>query len=82
MFDDTRSANSGTYPRSISEEVVKIAEYRTGRREALRWARNLRFLAYDDSSDETKLPRKQQCTRCAKLGDLREAKEIEVDHCT
>ena len=84
MFDDTRSAISGTYSHSLSEEVVDIAKHRTGRREALRWASNLRFLAFDDAADDSNLLRKQQCSRCAKLGDLRDAKEhqIEVDHCT
>ena len=84
MFDDTRSTVSGVYPRSLSEEVVEIAKYRTGRREALKWAGNLRFLAYDDTADDLESPRNQQCTRCAKLGDIREAKEagkiIEIDH--
>lgn len=67
MIDDTQETVSPNYPSSLSQEVLRITKYRTDRHDALDWAKNLRFLAFDDSSyDSTlgELPRRQECSYC------------------
>jgi hypothetical protein len=88
MIDDTRDPTSSATRHSLSTEVLEIAKYRTGRKEALKWARNLRFLAFDDTADEdnTLIGKKpegnrgqQKCTRCFIRGDLNDIKDKELD---
>ncbi len=65
MIDDTREESTLEYSHSLSAEIVQICKFRTDRRAALEWARNLRFLAYDDSYDDNvQKQRKQECSRC------------------
>ncbi|KAH6715572.1 heterokaryon incompatibility protein-domain-containing protein [Leptodontidium sp. MPI-SDFR-AT-0119] len=65
MIDDTRESSDVEYSYSLSAEIVEISKYRTDRNDALQWARNLRFLAYDDSfDDDTQKKRRQECAVC------------------
>ncbi|PVH81654.1 hypothetical protein DL98DRAFT_571010 [Cadophora sp. DSE1049] len=64
MIDDTQNPSGVEYPYSLSAEIVEISKHQTDRNDALQWARNLRFLAYDDSYDDEIQKRQQNCAVC------------------
>ena len=65
MIVDTREVSNVDYSYSLSAEIVEIGKYRGDRNAALQWARNLRFLAYDDSFEDASTQRRnQECSIC------------------
>ena len=78
MIDDTRES-SGIQYTSLSAEIVEISKHRTDRNDGLQWARNLRFLAYDDTyDDEIRKSRKQRCAVCHAVLQVKPFEERDV----
>ncbi|KAF2141542.1 uncharacterized protein K452DRAFT_287510 [Aplosporella prunicola CBS 121167] len=69
MVYDTREARVNPIGLQLSSNVEEILTHRTHRHFAAKWAKNLRFLTFDDGSDasapdEPEISAKGQCTRC------------------
>ena len=68
MIDDLHEGSSQTQRFNLSRNVDDILKYKSDRRHAARWARNPRFLTYDDTHDAEQASRdgpiNQQCNRC------------------
>jgi hypothetical protein len=52
LVDDTRCPSVGIYGPELGNEFAKISQFRVDRYNTYGWARNLRFLTYDNGDDD------------------------------
>ena len=69
MKDDTKGEDDGSSNFEFSSKINAILEHRIHRKSAARWARNLRFLTFDNDEDSANIEPmsrlgREQCTRC------------------
>ena len=89
MVDDIRTPTLGEYGADFVAEILEIGRHRMNRGSSHQWARNLRFLAFDDDTSVKRFRRTSSLrstsrptfTRSCRVCSLRNDAEAEATPC-